>query len=52
MFRREKQNKNDPLPDWVDQAFKKGQFNGNYTAAEMVKAFIESTEYRQRFGQG
>ena len=27
------------------------QFNGNYTAAEMVKAFIESTEYRQRFGQ-
>ena len=52
VFRREKQNKNDPLPDWVDQACKKGQFNGNYTAAEMVKAFIESTEYRQRFGQG
>jgi len=26
-------------------------FNGNYTAAEMVKAFIESIEYRQRFGQ-
>jgi len=28
------------------------QYNGNYTAAEMVKAFIESVEYRQRFGQG
>ena len=25
-------------------------FNGDYFAAEMVKAFIESTEYRQRFG--
>jgi len=25
--------------------------NGNYTADEMVKAFIESIEYRQRFGQ-
>ena len=27
------------------------QFNGNFVAAEMVKAFITSTEYRQRFGQ-
>jgi hypothetical protein len=27
------------------------QFNGNYVQAEMVKAFITSTEYRQRFGQ-
>ena len=27
------------------------QFNGNYVRAEMVKAFITSTEYRQRFGQ-
>jgi len=26
-------------------------FNGDYFAAEMVKAFIESNEYRQRFGQ-
>lgn len=25
-------------------------FNGNFVAAEMVKAFIESAEYRQRFG--
>jgi photosystem II stability/assembly factor-like uncharacterized protein len=26
-------------------------FNGNYVQAEMVKAFLESTEYRKRFGQ-
>jgi len=26
-------------------------FGGNYIKAEMVKAFITSTEYRQRFGQ-
>jgi len=26
-------------------------FNGNYVDAEMVKAFITSIEYRQRFGQ-
>ena len=25
-------------------------FNGNFVSAEMVKAFISSTEYRQRFG--
>ena len=30
---------------------KLNQFNGNYTNAEMVKAFIASIEYRQRFGQ-
>ena len=29
---------------------KLNQFNGNYVAAEMVKAFITSGEYRQRFG--
>ncbi len=29
---------------------KLNQFNGNYIDAEMVKAFILSTEYRQRFG--
>ena len=26
------------------------QFNGNFVNAEMVKAFIVSAEYRQRFG--
>lgn len=29
---------------------KLNQFNGNYVQAEMVKAFITSGEYRQRFG--
>ncbi|HEX7318213.1 MAG TPA: S8 family serine peptidase [Pyrinomonadaceae bacterium] len=30
---------------------KLNEFNGNYVAAEMVKAFINSDEYRHRFGQ-
>jgi hypothetical protein len=30
---------------------KLNQFNGDYNKAQMVKAFITSTEYRQRFGQ-
>jgi hypothetical protein len=30
---------------------KLNSFGGDYFAAEMVKAFIESNEYRQRFGQ-
>ncbi|HET6648306.1 MAG TPA: hypothetical protein VFH01_13345, partial [Pyrinomonadaceae bacterium] len=29
---------------------KLNQFNGNYQQAEMVEAFLSSTEYRQRFG--
>jgi hypothetical protein len=29
---------------------KLNQFNGNYVAAEMVKSFIVSGEYRARFG--
>jgi hypothetical protein len=33
---------------WLD---KLDQFNGNYINAEMIKAFILSIEYRQRFGQ-
>jgi len=33
---------------WLD---KLNQFNGNFVNAEMVKAFITSIEYRQRFGQ-
>ncbi|HEU4595748.1 MAG TPA: Calx-beta domain-containing protein [Pyrinomonadaceae bacterium] len=27
------------------------QFNGNFVQAQMVKAFLDSAEYRQRFGQ-
>jgi CSLREA domain-containing protein len=41
-------------PDQAGFAFwlnKLNQANGDYFAAEMVKAFIESNEYRQRFGQ-
>jgi hypothetical protein len=30
---------------------KLNQFNGNFIEAEMVKAFITSIEYRQRFSQ-
>jgi hypothetical protein len=30
---------------------KLNQFGGDFRAAEMVKAFITSTEYRARFGQ-
>jgi Tol biopolymer transport system component len=33
---------------WLD---KLNDFNGNFVNAEMVRAFIESIEYRQRFGQ-
>ena len=33
---------------WLD---KLNQFNGNFVQAEMVKAFITSIEYRNRFGQ-
>jgi uncharacterized protein (TIGR03118 family) len=45
----------DDLPDtnlngynfWLN---KLNQFNGNFVSADMVKAFIKSTEYRGRFG--
>jgi predicted Zn-dependent protease len=33
---------------WLD---KLNDFNGNFVDAELVRAFIESIEYRQRFGQ-
>ncbi len=47
-------NPND-LPDSDYSGFnfwlaKLNQFNGDFIAAEMVKAFISSSEYRQRFG--
>jgi len=29
---------------------KLNQFGGNFIEAEMVKAFLQSTEYRSRFG--
>ena len=49
-----RRNPNDPQDTdysgykfWLD---KLNQFNGNFVEAEMVKAFITSIEYRQRFG--
>jgi hypothetical protein len=42
----------DPDPDGLNFWLTKlNQFNGNYVAAEMVKAFITSDEYKHRFGQ-
>jgi CSLREA domain-containing protein len=47
-------NPNDPPDtDYTGYDFwltKLNQFNGNFVSAEMVKAFITSGEYRQRFG--
>jgi hypothetical protein len=42
-------------PDFNDAGYqfwlaKLNAFNGNFIQAEMVKAFINSSEYRQRFG--
>jgi Calx-beta domain/Domain of unknown function (DUF4214) len=49
-----RRNPNDaPDSDYTGYDFwltKLNQFNGDYIQAEMVKAFISSTEYRQRFG--
>ena len=49
-----RRNPNDPQDtDYIGYNFwltKLNLFNGNYANAEMVKAFIVSSEYRQRFG--
>ncbi len=51
-----RRNPNDPPEAGLDFAGynfwlnKLNQFNGNFRNAEMVKAFIVSAEYRQRFG--
>jgi len=49
-----RRNPNDPQDtDYTGYDFwltKLNQFNGNYINAEMVKAFLSSAEYRQRFG--
>jgi hypothetical protein len=49
-----RRNPNDPPDsDYTGYDFwltKLNQFNGNFQNAEMVKAFISSSEYRQRFG--
>jgi dipeptidyl aminopeptidase/acylaminoacyl peptidase len=52
-----RRNPNDPPEPTLDyQGYnfwlnKLNNFNGNYTNAEMVKAFLGSQEYRSRFGQ-
>jgi len=51
-----RRNPNDPPEATLDYSGyefwlnKMNAFNGDYQKAEMVKAFITSTEYRQRFG--
>jgi hypothetical protein len=49
-----RRNPNDaPDSDYTGYDFwltKLNQFNGNFVNADMVKAFISSSEYRQRFG--
>ena len=49
-----RRNANDtPDSDYIGYDFwltKLNQFNGNYINAEMVKAFLNSIEYNQRFG--
>jgi hypothetical protein len=50
-----RRNPDDP-PDrdfsgWQFWSDKLNQFKGNYIQAEMVKAFLDSIEYRKRFGQ-
>jgi hypothetical protein len=55
-FRYLRRNPNDPPEATLDfQGYnfwlaKLNNFKGNYIEAEMVKAFLSSTEYRQRFG--
>ena len=49
-----RRNPNDaPDTDYTGYDFwltKLNQFNGNFQNADMVKAFINSSEYRQRYG--
>ena len=52
-LRRNPNDAPEPTLDYSGYDFwltKLNQFNGNYINAEMVKAFISSSEYRQRFG--
>jgi len=52
-LRRDPNTAPEPTLDYQGYNFwlnKLNQFNGNYNNAEMVKAFLTSIEYRQRFG--
>ncbi len=52
-----RRNPNDPPEPTLDfqgcnfWLNKLASFNGSFVNAEMIKSFIVSTEYRQRFGQ-
>jgi hypothetical protein len=56
--RRRKKNAKRPARDYLGRRkFRSGSrtrnnFNGNYIDAEMVKAFLSSIEYRERFQGG
>ena len=53
-LRRNPDDAPEPTRDYTGYDFwltKLNQFKGDYNAAQMVKAFIASSEYRQRFGQ-
>jgi uncharacterized repeat protein (TIGR01451 family) len=53
-LRRNPNDAPEPTRDFAGYDFwlgKLNEFNGNYVAAEMVKGFITSAEYTQRFGQ-
>lgn len=53
-LRRNPNDPPEPTPDFQGYNFwlnKLNQFNGNFINAEMVKSFLVSGEYRQRFGQ-
>ena len=52
-LRRNPDDAPEPTRDFSGYNFwlnKLNQFGGNFVQAEMVKAFLNSTEYRQRFG--
>ena len=52
-LRRNPDDPPEPTLDFTGYNFWLGkleQFGGNYRAAEMVKAFLDSQEYRRRFG--
>ena len=53
-MRRDPEEAPEPNLDFTGYNFwlgKLNEFNGNFVQAEMVKAFITSTEYRNRFGR-
>src|SRR5438105_2127284 len=53
-LRRKPNDPSEATSDYTGYEFwlgKLNQFNGNFVSAEMVKAFITASEYKQRFSQ-